>query len=265
MKRPFVLITGATGRLGQLLYLHLADAFELRRICLNKSSVPGVITADLGVVDRGLAHLFDGVDCVLHCAGQASPRAGWADVQRNNIDATLNVFAAAAQAGVRRVVFMSSNWTMAGYRFQAERLIETLPPLPINPYGVSKVVGECIGRSFAVHRGLSVICLRLGDCTGRAPGDPRLANRVWERQKWLSDRDFLQLVDRSIAVSDVQFATVNGMSMNAGMRWDLETGRRLLGYVPLDGLPGAGALARIREIAARYTLRAMRGHEWPAP
>jgi NAD+ dependent glucose-6-phosphate dehydrogenase len=243
MKRPFVLITGATGRLGQLLYLHLADAFELRRICLNKSSVPGVITADLGVVDRGLAHLFDGVDCVLHCAGQASPRAGWADVQRNNIDATLNVFAAAAQAGVRRVVFMSSNWTMAGYRFQAERLIETLPPLPINPYGVSKVVGECIGRSFAVHRGLSVICLRLGDCTGRAPGDPRLANRVW----------------------DVQFATVNGMSMNAGMRWDLETGRRLLGYVPLDGLPGAGALARIREIAARYTLRAMRGHEWPAP
>ena len=262
MKRPCLLITGATGRLGQLLSLHLADAFEPRRICLNTSAVPGVITADLSVVDRDWTRLFDGVDCVLHCAGQASHRAGWADVQRHNIDATLNVFAAAAQAGVRRVVFMSSNWTMAGYRFRDERLVETLPPVPINPYGVSKVVGECIGRSFAAHRGLSVICLRVGNCTGQAPEDPRLAHRLWERQKWLSDRDFLQLVERSIAASDVRFATVNGMSMNAGMRWDLETGRRLLGYVPVDGLPRAGALARIREVAVRCTARAMR-NPWP--
>jgi len=262
MKRRCLLITGATGRLGQLLYLHLADAFESRRICLNLRALPGVVTADLSVVDHDWPRLFDGVDCVLHCAGQASPHAGWADVQRHNIDATLNVFAAAAQAGVPRVVFMSSNWTMAGYRFREVCLVETLPPLPINPYGVSKVVGECIGRSYAEHRGLSVICLRLGNCTGQAPDDPRPSSRLWERQKWLSDRDFLQLVDRSIAADDVQFATVNGMSMNAGMRWDLETGRRLLGYVPLDGLPSAGALARIREVAARFTPRAMRNQQW---
>jgi NAD+ dependent glucose-6-phosphate dehydrogenase len=262
MKRACLLITGATGRLGQLLYLHLDGAFELRRICLNRAALPGVVTADLSAVDRDWTRLFDGVDCVLHCAGQASATAGWADVQRHNIDATLNVFAAAAQAGVRRVVFMSSNWAMAGYRFRTERLTETLSPSPINPYGVSKVVGECIGRSYAEHQGLSVICLRLGSCTGQAPDDPRLANRLWERQKWLSDRDFLQLVDRSIAVDDVQFATVNGMSMNAGMRWDLETGRRLLGYVPVDGLASAGALARIREAAVRCTRRAMPS-QWP--
>ena len=261
MKRPCLLITGATGRLGHLLYGHLADAFETRRICLNRAAMPGVTTADLSSVDREWTRLFEGVECVLHCAGQARPRAGWADVQRHNIDATLNVFEAAAQAGVRRVVFMSSNWTMAGYRFGTERLTESLPPRPINPYGVSKVVGECVGRSFAEHRGLSVICLRLGNCTGQAPDDPRLAHRFWERQKWLSDRDFLQLVDRSIAAEGVRFATVNGMSLNAGMRWDLETGRRLLGYVPVDGLPSAGALPRIREVAARCTGRAMR-YKW---
>lgn len=254
MMRPRLLITGASGRLGQLLQRHLADACELRGVCLNTASLPGIVTADLSV-DSDWYRLLEGVDCVLHCAAVSSPSASWAQVQRHNIDATLNVFAASARAKVRRVIFMSSNWTMAGYRFTRERLVESLPPRPINPYGVSKVVGERIAQSHAEQSSLSVVCLRIGGCVGRLPDDPRLANAHWERQKWLSDRDFLQLVDRSIVATGVRFATVNGMSMNAGMRWDLSAARELLGYVPLDGLPEAGVLARIREAGARFDPR----------
>jgi len=99
---------------------------------------------------------------------------------------------------------------------------------------------------------MSVICLRIGGCLGRLPDDPRLAHAYWERQKWLSDRDFLQLVDRSIAATGVRFATVNGMSMNEGMRWDLCAARELLGYVPLDGLPEA-AFSRASARPARVS------------
>ncbi len=150
MKRPCVLVTGATGRLGQLLLRHFANDFDLRATCLNPTALPGVATADLSLVDQCDLRLFAGVDVVVHCAGQASSAASWADVQRHNVDATFNVFETAAQApdlirtGVSSVG--SSNWTMAGYRFGTEILTEALPPRPTNPYGVSKVVGERIGR-----------------------------------------------------------------------------------------------------------------------
>jgi hypothetical protein len=42
------------------------------------------------------------------------------------------------------------------------------------------------------------------------------------------------------------------------MRWDLCAARELLGYVPLDGLPEAGVLARIREAGARFDPRRWR-------
>ena len=262
MKRPCVLVTGATGRLGQLLLRHLADDCDLRATCLNPGSLPGVTMADLSQVDHRHLRLFEGVDVVVHCAGQASPSAGWADVQRHNVDATLNVFEAAARAGVGRVVFLSSNWTMAGYRFRTEILTEDLPPRPTNPYGVSKVVGERIGRCFADHRGLSVICLRIGYCGGLAPQDPRLSQTSWVRQKWLSDRDFVQLVERAIATPDIGFAIVNGMSDNAGMRWDLAAGRRLLGYVPVDRLESPGRGPRLREFLKQCTQGVFRDRLW---
>ena len=262
MKRPCLLITGATGRLGTALQRRFAGSCDLRLVCLNPGNEPGVVTADLSRSDSRWTRHFEGVDAVLHCAGQSSPSAAWVDVERHNVDATLNVFEAAVQGGVRRVVFMSSNWTMAGYRFRPERLTVDLPPRPTNPYGVSKAVCERIGRSFAAHRGLSIVCLRIGYCPGWAAGDPRLSKSLWARQKWLSDRDFLQLVERSVHAKDVQFAIVNGVSNNAGMRWDLAMGRRLLDYEPVDGNVSAGRVAHLREFLARFTIGSRRYQEW---
>jgi uronate dehydrogenase len=54
---------------------------------------------------------------------------------------------------------------------------------------------------------------------------------------WLSDRDFLHLMDRCL-VADLSepFVIVNGVSANSGMKWDLEPGRRLIGYEPQDDI-----------------------------
>ena len=83
----------------------------------------------------------------------------------------LNVYEAAVRHGVRRLVFASSNWTMAGHRFAEGPLTTDREPYPINAYGVSKLVGERLGRSYSDRRGLSVICFRIGYCQ-HIPGNP---------------------------------------------------------------------------------------------
>ena len=256
-ERLSVLITGATGNLGQRVRRHLAAAStrDLRLLCLNPSNDPAVITVDLSRPEDEWGHLFDGVDVVLHFAADSSTSADWPSVQRNNIDATLSVFHAAVRHNVRRVVFASSTWTMAGYRFGTERLTAELPPRPVGFYGLSKLVCERIGESFARSHNLSVICLRIGF---RPVGDDEkilMSYSRWEQEMWISDRDFVQLVERAIVASDIGFAIVNGESNNPGMRWDLDETRRLLGYVPEDGrtvmlTPRAKARELIRRLAS---------------
>jgi hypothetical protein len=54
---------------------------------------------------------------------------------------------------------------------------------------------------------------------------------------WLSNRDFCQLMERCIlADPSIRFEVVNAMSRNAGMPWDIEHTRTVLGYEPQDGL-----------------------------
>jgi hypothetical protein len=52
---------------------------------------------------------------------------------------------------------------------------------------------------------------------------------------WLSNRDFLHLMERCL-LADLpeKFLVVNGMSANSGMRWDLTTAQKILGYEPQD-------------------------------
>jgi hypothetical protein len=72
------------------------------------------------------------------------------------------------------------------------------------------------------------------------PGENRAADIApergpWFRLMWLSNRDFCQLMERCLlAELPTRFAVVNGMSANTGMRWDIESTRRLLGYEPRD-------------------------------
>jgi nucleoside-diphosphate-sugar epimerase len=101
---------------------------------------------------------------VLHVAADPSPRADWARIQSRNIDLLLNVLAAAQQQRIRRVVFASSNFVVAGHRFGRGALTTTMEPAPINPYGASKLFGERVGKMFAECCGVSFIALRIGVC-----------------------------------------------------------------------------------------------------
>ena len=238
MSKKVVLITGANGNLGRKLRAHLEarGGYDLRLLDLDAASIPGVVAADLSVYDEAWAQHFGGVDAVLHLAAHAGPQTDWETAQRLNIDLTFNVYDAAALKGAGRVVFASSNWVMAGYQFDDARLTTDLPPRPVNPYGVSKLVGERAGRSLAERRGVPFIGLRIGYCQrGENQPGPHMGQGLWGQRMWLSNRDLCHGWERAILAEGVRFAVLNLMSDNPGMAWDIKETRRVIGYQPRDG------------------------------
>ncbi len=238
MTHKTILITGATGNLGTKLGNHLetAGGYEVRRLCLNPNNMPGVTKADLSVYDEAWAREFEGVDAVVHLAAHPSPRIDWATAQKLNLDLTFNVYDAAAKYGAGRVVFASSNWVMAGYRFSGKRLTTDLEPWPLNPYGISKLIGERAGKSLAEQRGVSFVAMRIGYIQkGENLPGPKMNQAVWGQHMWLSNRDFCQGFERAAIADGVNFAVLNHMSDNPGMPWDIDETRRVIGYDPKDG------------------------------
>lgn len=235
-----VLITGAGGHLGRKLF----DALEGEVDCtvsgidIRPVDHPNIHVADLSG-DAGWADLLNGVDVIVHLAGDREPGASWASAIKHNMDATLTLYHHAAKMGVGRVVLASSNWIHSDKRFADDRLDSNTPPGPINAYGMSKLFCERTGAYFAEHHGLSVICLRIGwtQWTHDNQPGPHMAMGRWGQEMWLSDRDFLSGMRAAINATDVQFAALNLMSDNPGMRWDISETKRAIGYRPQDGSP----------------------------
>jgi uronate dehydrogenase len=246
-----VLITGAAGNLGAKLRRHLEGRYDLRLLDIAPAGDTAIIPADLSRWDPGWADRFRGVDVVVHLAADPTAQQTWPKLVGPNVDAVINTYLAAVRAGVRRVVFASSNHVMGGYQDDPEpaRLTTDLPPRPgtryvVNgetrdstAYGSAKLFGERLGKCHAEADGLSVIAVRIGWVRPgeNRPEDVPLERGSWFRLMWLSNRDYCQLMERCIqADASLRFAVVNGMSANTGMRWDIDHTRRLLDYQSQD-------------------------------
>ena len=100
-------------------------------------------------------------DYVLHLAARTSvPRSVKDPIETNriNIDGTLNVLVAARDAKVKRVVFAASS--SAYGETPTLPKVETMQPVPISPYGVTKFVGELYAQTFGRCYGLENVSLR---------------------------------------------------------------------------------------------------------
>ena len=261
-----VVITGAAGSIGRKLSAHMAGlGWTLRGF--DVAGADGVVTADLLEADGAWTALLAGADAVIHLAAHPWPPGSWTE-SRMNMDMTANVLRAARERGVPRVVLASSHWIMVGYRFAGLRITPDMEPAPLNPYGVSKLAGERMGRD-AAAQGLSVIALRIGwnqPTPGNLPG-PHMIMGTYGQQLWLSDRDLCHGFERAVLAEGVGFAVLNLMSDNPGMMWDLEATRRVIGYAPGDGWTavvdaekaGQEAMARrSRDLAAALEDQVMR-------
>jgi len=238
MTRKKVLITGAAGRIGSTLGAGLRDRYNLRMMYHNTvlpaeegEEVCVGNVADLGTMEEAV----DGVDAVVHMAGFPSSRWGFESVLDANIRGTYCVYEACKRKGVGRVVFASTNHVTGYYEKNG---IYTTPDMPVRPdshYGVSKACGEAMGRYYHDAFGLAVICLRIGSfvppekvAERRKPGSTRILS------SWMSPRDTVQLVWRSIEAEDVMFGIYYGISNNTRAYWDTQNAREELGYAPED-------------------------------
>jgi nucleoside-diphosphate-sugar epimerase len=232
-----VLLTGSTGNLGHkaTVALRATDGVELTRIGRNGGNDPEVVTANLEVFDAGWVEHFQGIDTVLHLAADPRAAGDWETVSPLNIDLALNVMRAARSAGVKRFVFASSNWVLGGYRFRKERLSSDLPPRPVNPYGASKLFIERYGRMVSEESDMAFLSLRIGYCQpGENKPGPHMAFGIWGQQMWLGNEDWAQAVVKSATAEFTGFHTINVVSRNDGMRWNLDEAHDAIGYAPVQ-------------------------------
>ena len=158
---------------------------------------------------------------------------------------------------MKRVIFASSNHAVGMHEIEnAPALYEPgfglvvptdAPYRPDSLYGVWKAFGETLGRYYSDNHGVQVTCVRIGSITDADdPRDESVRNssswlNLTEAEKfaryaatWMSQADFARLV-RAIVARDVKYAVVYGVGDNATRFWDLEAGRAIFGFWPLDG------------------------------
>src|SRR5215469_1750731 len=118
--------------------------------------IKGSIT-DIEVVRKAMHE----AEFVLHLAARTSvPRSVKDPLETNriNVEGTLNVLVAARELRVKRVVFAASS--SAYGETPTLPKVETMQPMPISPYGVTKYVGELYGQAFLKCYGLETVSLR---------------------------------------------------------------------------------------------------------
>lgn len=258
-----ILITGANGRCGTCL-----TTLGYEKIFLDQASPPAIfknedfIQDDLSDINF-LGDVLTDCDVLIHLAATSSPQSPWEDVLKNNIIAVRNIFKAAFDAKLDRIIFTSSNHVVGMYELENVPDIYELDnnikidhnsaPRPDSYYAVSKLFGENLGRYYAEMGGPKFYSLRIGAVLDEFNDNPYayaedgVRKKLWKRGDseyilklkrlkaiWQSRRDFNQMVDLCIRHEGSSFQIFYATSNNARSWLDISHAKEVLGYKPLD-------------------------------
>lgn len=217
-----VAVTGSSGKLGRAVVRHLSetgwDVLALdRQMPAGDASAPAELVSvdltDYGQVVSALTGSIDehpgAVDAVVHLA--AIPAPGLvpnATTFANNATATYNVFAAARAAGIRRVVWASSE-TVLGLPFDNPPpyvpVDEDYAPRPESTYSLVKTLEEEMARHFCRwDPELTMVGLRFSnvmephDYAAFPSFDADPVARKWNLWGYIDARDGAQAVRRAL-------------------------------------------------------------------
>jgi nucleoside-diphosphate-sugar epimerase len=242
-------VTGIAGKIGSLVAGDLARDHDVVGIDVRRSEEHETHLIDLAD-EEALGPVFRGADVVIHLA--ADPRhgreIGWDILMPKNLVPTANVFQAAHDFGVRRVVFASSMHVVGMYEFdepylsivqgryrdldpaQVPLISADMPARPDGRYAVVKLFGESLGRYFAEAENMEVVCVRVGT-VGREdrPGDdPR------SYVSWLSHRDAAGFFRACAERPGINYEVLYAASGNTWKIYDTPRAWRVLGFQPAD-------------------------------
>ncbi len=244
-----IAVTGAGGTVGRESLVALED-YDVTPITHSEHDDIDSEVCDVRDADA-LSEILAGHDVVVHLAANPSPDADWRSTVDVNIEGTRNVFEAAREHDIDRVVFASSNHAVGMYNADDPAETETIvtgdahpvypddPPRPDSYYGVSKVTGEALGTYYADRYGIEVVNLRIGwllskaDLRATQSGSPEHAR--FARAMWLSPRDCRNAI-RAAVIADLSERTVtaHATSRNDDRFLSLLQTERALGYRPRD-------------------------------
>lgn len=243
--KKHVLITGSSGLIGGVIRNKLGNEYDFSGVDFNHESGFDVHVADMTDLNAILP-AFQGVDTVIDLAAQAENTTEWPRIKQNNLPSTYNAFEAARRAGVKRLIFASSNHVTGMYEgddpyasivggkydgIDSDNIPQIsidMPIRPDGPYGIGKAFGEATGRYYSDEFGLSVICLRIGSLVKESrPLNIRAFATLFHHD------DLAQLVRRCIDAPDsLRFDIFYGVSGNTWRFWDISHAREVVGYVP---------------------------------
>lgn len=257
-----VVMTGACGQIAPAI-LKLSHDWVLydQQMCPERlpENAP-FIQGDLGDSDALLEIVRD-ADAVLHLAAASHASRPWDEVVRSNINGLYHLLEAARRVQLERIIFASTNHVVGHYErdhaptlYQPghDLLIDHHAPIQADSYyGVSKAMGEHLGRYYAETGGPRFYALRIGATVAEdhpyAYAERGVQNGEWPRDSdayaeqvarlkaiWLSQRDLVQLVECLLRYDGPPFDVFYGVSGNAARWLDIEHAQRQLGYEPQD-------------------------------
>jgi nucleoside-diphosphate-sugar epimerase len=213
-----VVLTGGSGKLGRACLTELLEhGYSVTNVDLVRppDDLSPFVRADL--TDMGqtmeVLHQVDDrhrrVDAVVHLGAIPAPGLEpGAELFRNNVISTYNVFAAARHFGIQTIVSASSE-TVLGLPFSTPPpyvpVDEEYPPRPETAYSLSKTVGEEMARQFCRwDPQLKIISLRfsnvmlVADYAQFPEFDKNPAQRKWNLWSYIDARDAAQAVRKAI-------------------------------------------------------------------
>ena len=178
-----ILITGASGFIGQFLIKSLLKLNKSVRGTIRSSNsffsntkIEYVSTGDINIKTNWKESLI-GVDCIIHCAGKAhamkSSKNDLSTIYKSvNVDGTSQLAKQAAEAKIRRLIFLSSikvngentrNYHMNKFLYEKKKNVFSYkdPAFPEDLYAKSKSDAEKSLWEISSRTGLEVVVVRL--------------------------------------------------------------------------------------------------------
>ena len=219
-----VLVTGAAGLVGQHVVRGLQKNHSVRGH--DRVAIPDLddqVVSDLNDFSA-VQRAVEGMDAVVHLGGLPGGD-DWDALLQSNFIGTYHVFEAARILGVKRIAYASRAGVLSPYPKRLTRTTDMVPR-PVGHYTISKVFGESLAYSYVQKYDMEIVCVRIGNFNGERD--------LPEHPHHLSHGDCVRVFECAITHPGVGYEVVFGVSGSNWPLYDMEHGKRVIGYEPQD-------------------------------
>jgi len=187
-----ILVTGSSGFIGSALFNSLHEkghevkgTFKSSKRLSNKNSENFFFNVDINK-NTDWSKILVNVDFIIHCAGQNSDvsffkKNNLNSYQNINVEGTKNLAYQAAEAGVKRIVFLSSTKVFGDKSKDLSLLTKNSKTFTKDPYGISKLEAEKELMKISKKTGIEVTIIRFPIVYGKGVG-----GNFEKLMKWIS-------------------------------------------------------------------------------